>query len=39
MRIVICQKKQFRTEDIENIIECLNEGFERFAMLRLKVIL
>ena len=38
MRIVICQKKQFRTEDIENI-ECLNEGFERFAMLRLKVIL
>ena len=36
MRIAICSRKQFRTEDIENIIECLNERFQRFAMSRLK---
>ena len=36
MRIAIFLKKLFRTEDIENIIECLNEEFERYAMSRLK---
>ena len=36
MRIAICPKNQFRTEDIEYIVECLNEEFERFAMSRLK---
>ena len=36
MRISICSKKEFRTEDAENIIECFNEEFERFVMSRLK---
>ena len=36
MRIAICSKKLFRTEDIENIIECLNDEFEKYAMSRLK---
>ena len=36
MRIAIRSKKQFKTENNENIIECLNEEFKRFAMLRLK---
>ena len=36
MRITIRSKEQFKTENIENIIECLNEEFKRFAMLRLK---
>ena len=36
MMIAICSKKQFRTADIEYIVECLNEEFERFAMSRLK---
>ena len=36
MRISICSKKELRTEDTENIIECLNEEFERFVMSRLK---
>ena len=36
MRIGICSKKQFRTENIEYIVECLNEEFERFFMSRLK---
>ena len=36
IRIVIRSKTQFRTEDIEYIIECLNEEFERFAMSRLE---
>ena len=36
MRIAIRSKKQFRMEDIENIVECLNEVFKRYAMLRLK---
>ena len=36
MRISICSKKRFMTEDIKNIIECLNEEFEKFATSRLK---
>ena len=36
IRIVIRSKTQFRTEDIEYIVECLNEEFERFAMTRLE---
>ena len=36
MRIAIRSKKQFKTENVENIIECLNEKFKRFAMSRLK---
>ena len=36
MRIAICLKKLFRTENIENIIKCLIEEFERYALLRLK---
>ena len=35
-KIAICSKKQFRTADVEYIVECLNEEFERFAMLKLK---
>ena len=36
MRIAICSKKLFRTEDIENIIRCLIEELERYALSRLK---
>ena len=36
MRIAISSKKQFRTEDIEYIVNCLNEEFERYAISRLK---
>ena len=36
MRIAIHSKKQFKTEDIEYIVECLNKEFERFTMSRLK---
>ena len=32
MRIAISSKKQFRTEDIEYIVNCLNEEFERYAL-------
>ena len=35
-RIAIRSKKQFRTNDIEYIVECLNEKFEKYAMSRLK---
>ena len=36
MRIAICSEKRFMAEDIKNIIECLNEEFEKFATSRLK---
>ena len=36
MRIAICSKKQFRTDNIKYVLKCLNEEFERFVMLRLK---
>ena len=36
IRIAICAKKQFRTVNIDYIVECLNKEFERFAMSRLK---
>ena len=29
-------KKLFRTEDIENIVECLNDEFEEYTMSRMK---
>ena len=35
-RIAIRSKKQFRTNDIAYIVECLNEKFEKYAMPRLK---
>ena len=38
MRIAIRSIKQFRTEDIKYITECLNEEFERLGMSRLKLI-
>ena len=34
--IAICAKKQFRTVNIDYIVECLNKEFGRFAMSRLK---
>lgn len=36
MRIVIRSKPQFRTEDIDYIVECLNDKFEKYAMFKLK---
>ena len=36
MRIAISSKKQFRIEDMEYIVNCLNEEFERYAMSRLR---
>ena len=36
MRIAIRSKKQFTTDDIKYIFECLNDEFERFALSRLK---
>ena len=36
MRIAVRSNEQFRTEDIENIVECLNDEFEIYAMSRLK---
>ena len=36
MTIAICLMKQFTTVDIENIVDCLNDEFEKFVMSRLK---
>ena len=36
MRIVIRSKPQFRTEDIDYIVECLNDKFEKYAVFKLK---
>ena len=39
MRIAIHSKKQFRSKDIEYIVQCLNEEFDRFPKSRFKWIL
>ena len=36
MRIAICSKRLFRTEDIKNFVECLNDEFQKYAMSKLK---
>ena len=35
IRFAICSKKQFRTEDIETIVECFSSKFEKYALSKL----
>lgn len=35
IRFAIRSKKQFRTEDIETIVECFNSEFEKYALSKL----